>query len=219
VGASEGLTRKPGVWRGTTAEERVAPRRRKLIRAGFELLGEHGQEGTTVRGVCAKAHLNPRYFYESFDDLDELVKAVFDDLMAETTEVTLAAIAAAPDTAEAKTRAALDASIRHIAADPRRVHIAFEESAGVLGRRRAAVVKRTAQMMADQAASFFGIDRHDKLLISTTLMITGGISELVVAWSSGGIDLTVDELIDHATLMTLGASRAMGRPARRPASG
>jgi AcrR family transcriptional regulator len=213
------LTRKPGVWRGTTAAERVGPRRRKLIQAGFELLGEHGQAGTTVRGVCARAHLNPRYFYESFDDIDALVQAVFDDLMAETTEVTLAAIAAAPDSAEAKTRAALDASIRHIAADPRRVRIAFAESAGgVLGRRRAAVVKRTGEMMADQAAGFFGIDRRDKLLISTTLMITGGISELVVAWSSGVIDLTVDELIDHATLMTLGASRAMGALTRQRAA-
>jgi AcrR family transcriptional regulator len=200
------------VWRGTTAEERVAPRRRKLVQAGFELLGEHGVAGTTVRGVCARANLNPRYFYESFDDLDALLRAIFDEIMAETTQLTLAAIAAAPDTAEAKTRAALDASIRHIADDPRRIRIVFAEGAeGVLGRRRAAVVQTTATLMAEQAASFFKMDRDDKLLVSTTLMITGGISELVVAWSNGGVDLTVDELIDHAVLMTVGASRAMGR--------
>jgi AcrR family transcriptional regulator len=210
------VSRRPSTWRGTTAQERVLPRRRKLIQAGFELLGEHGQAGTTVRGVCAHAGLNPRYFYESFDDLDALLKAVFDDIMVETSRVWLEAIAAAPDTAEAKTRAALDAAIRHIADDPRRIRIVFAEAAdGVLGRRRAAVVRRAADMMADQAASFFGIERRDKLLISASLMITGGISELVVAWSNGNTDLTVDEIVEHATLMTLGASRSLGALAKQ----
>ena len=206
------VNEKSGVWRGTTAEERVLPRRRKLVEAGFELLAEHGQAGTTVRGVCARANLNARYFYESFDDLDALLRAVFDDILVETTERTLAAIAAAPPTAEAKTRAALEACIRHITDDPRRIRIVFAEAAdGALGRQRAAVVERTAAMMADQAASFFGIDRRDKLLNSATLMITGGIGELLVAWSNGGTGLTVDELIEHATLMTIGTSRALAR--------
>ena len=211
MAALKAVNHKPGVWRGTTAEERLAPRRRKLLEAGFELLGEHGEAGITVRGVCARANLNPRYFYESFDDLDALLRAVFDEVVGETAQLTVTAIAAAPDAAEAKTRAALDAAFRHMAEDPRRIRILVgEASDGVLGRRRARFVQRTAEMMADQAATFFGIDRRDKLLVSTTLMITGGISELIVSWSSGTIDLTVDELVDHATLMTLGASRAMG---------
>jgi len=206
------VTEKESVWRGTTAEERVIPRRRKLVRAGFELLGEHGVAGTTVRGVCARAHLNPRYFYESFEDIDALVGAVFDDIMSETTELTLAAIVAAPETAEAKVRAAMDASIRHIADDPRRIRIVFGESAdNVLGHKRADVVKGSARMMADLAANFYGIDRNDKLLRSSTFMLAGGLTELVLAWSQGSIDLTVDELIDHATKLTVGTSQATGK--------
>jgi AcrR family transcriptional regulator len=206
------VTEKQGVWRGTTAEERVVPRRRKLVQAGFEMLGEHGVAGTTVRGVCARAHLNPRYFYESFDDIDALVGAVFDDILSETTNLTLAAIAAAPETAEAKTRAAMDASIRHITDDPRRIRIVFGESAGnVLGQKRAEVVKASARMMADLAANFYGIDRNDKLLISSTFMLAGGLTELALAWSQGSIDLTIDELIDHATMLTVGTSQATGK--------
>jgi AcrR family transcriptional regulator len=210
------VTEKESVWRGTTAEERVIPRRRKLVQAGFELLGEHGVAGTTVRGVCARAHLNPRYFYESFEDIDALVGAVFDDIMGETTELTLAAIVAAPETAEAKVRAAMDASIRHIADDPRRIRIVFGESAdNVLGHKRADVVKRSARMMADLAANFYGIDRNDKLLRSSTFMLAGGLTELVLAWSQGSIDLTVDELIDHATKLTVGTSQATGKLVNR----
>ena len=60
---------------------RRAERRELLVDAAFELLGTDGWNGTTVRGVCQAAHLNPRYFYESFDGLESLLLAVFDDLM------------------------------------------------------------------------------------------------------------------------------------------
>jgi AcrR family transcriptional regulator len=46
--------------------------------AAFQLLGTEGWSGTSVRAVCQGARLNPRYFYESFDDLDALVIAVYD---------------------------------------------------------------------------------------------------------------------------------------------
>jgi AcrR family transcriptional regulator len=208
-----------GLWRGTTAEERLAPRRRKLIQAGFELLGEHGSSGTTVRGVCASAGLNPRYFYESFNDLDELMEAVFDEVVGESTRLTLEAIAAAPNTGEAKTRAALEAMIPYIAEDPRRIQIIFGEgNVGALARKRAQMVTDTAGLMADQAARFYGIPRDDKLLVTTTFLLTGGLFELIVAWSAGRIDLTLDELVDHATLLVVGTSRASGSLAKRARS-
>ena len=36
----------------------------------------------TVRAVCRKAALTERYFYESFSDRDEFVRAVYDDVCA-----------------------------------------------------------------------------------------------------------------------------------------
>lgn len=42
------------------------------------MLGTDGWQATTVRGICERARLNPRYFYESFSGLDELLVAVFD---------------------------------------------------------------------------------------------------------------------------------------------
>ena len=54
-----------------------------LVDAAFELLGTEGWDGTTIRGVCQSARLNPRYFYESFDGLESLFLAVFDRLTSE----------------------------------------------------------------------------------------------------------------------------------------
>ena len=65
-------------WAGIPAEDRRAARRDRLLDAAFDLLGTEGWSATTVRGVCQAAQLNPRYFYESFPDLDALFVAVYD---------------------------------------------------------------------------------------------------------------------------------------------
>jgi hypothetical protein len=68
--------------------------------------------------------------------------------------------------------------------------------------------------MADLASRFYGIPRDDKLLQTTTIMLTGGLFELLLEWSNDRIDLTLDELIDHATLLVVGTSRAAGQIAK-----
>ncbi|WP_436792606.1 TetR/AcrR family transcriptional regulator [Actinospongicola halichondriae] len=74
-------TRTPSRWNGLSTEERQRERRNLLVQAALELLASEGSSGTTVRAVCAEARLNPRYFYESFDELDSLVVAVYDHVI------------------------------------------------------------------------------------------------------------------------------------------
>src|SRR3954454_7049906 len=94
-------------YRGVPARDRTAARRDQLLSAGLELLGSEGYSGTTVRGVCREAGLTPRYFYESFEDLEALLLAVFDELISETTRGVLEAVEAAPRDAHEKSRAAI----------------------------------------------------------------------------------------------------------------
>ncbi|MBO0864346.1 MAG: TetR/AcrR family transcriptional regulator [Mycobacterium sp.] len=69
-----------GRWSGVPLEDRQALRRDKLVAAGVQLLGEEGGPALTVRAVCRAAGLTERYFYESFADRDEFVRAVYDDV-------------------------------------------------------------------------------------------------------------------------------------------
>ena len=55
-------------------------RRDELIAAGVQLLGGPSGPAVTVRAVCRQAELTERYFYESFADRDEFVRAVYDDV-------------------------------------------------------------------------------------------------------------------------------------------
>ncbi|WP_375482670.1 TetR/AcrR family transcriptional regulator [uncultured Mycobacterium sp.] len=69
-----------GRWSGVPLEDRQALRRDRLIAAGVQLLGDESGPAVTVRAVCRKAGLTERYFYESFADRDEFVRAVYDDV-------------------------------------------------------------------------------------------------------------------------------------------
>ena len=67
---------QPRSYRGIGADERVAARRAALVEAGLDCLHDDGLSGASVRSICARARLTPRYFYESFADLDDTVRAV-----------------------------------------------------------------------------------------------------------------------------------------------
>lgn len=71
---------RKGRWSGVPLENRNAVRRDVLIATGVELLGEESGPALTVRAVCRHAKLTERYFYESFADRDQFVRAVYDDV-------------------------------------------------------------------------------------------------------------------------------------------
>ena len=73
-------SRQPGRWSGVPIGDRQALRRDELIAAGVTVLGGEGGPALTVRAVCREAGLTERYFYESFTDRDEFVRAVYDDV-------------------------------------------------------------------------------------------------------------------------------------------
>ncbi|WP_193046346.1 TetR/AcrR family transcriptional regulator [Mycolicibacterium baixiangningiae] len=69
-----------GRWSGVPLQDRQALRRDELIAAGVQLLGSAAGSGLTVRAVCREAGLTERYFYESFVDRDQFVRAAYDDV-------------------------------------------------------------------------------------------------------------------------------------------
>jgi len=69
-----------GRWSGVPLQDRPALRRDHLIAAGVTVLGGDSRPALTVRAVCREAGLTERYFYESFTDRDEFVRAVYDDV-------------------------------------------------------------------------------------------------------------------------------------------
>ena len=68
---------------GVSSEERTARRREQLLDAGLELFGTRGYAASSIRELCLAASLNRRYFYESFSTREELLRAVYDEIVTD----------------------------------------------------------------------------------------------------------------------------------------
>lgn len=206
-----------GTYRGVSAEDRRAERRRRLMDAALDLMGTDGWSATTVRGVCAKARLTPRFFYESFADRDALAVAVFDEIVEAATTRMLAALAAAPETPEEKMRAVLDAFVRELTDDPRRARIAFQEALGSepLARRRLEVMRTYAQMFAAQSRIAYRTPPEaDAFVDLTAAIFAGGMAELLITWTQGGLSHTREELVEDCVALFVAAGETASQVAR-----
>jgi AcrR family transcriptional regulator len=210
--------RRPTRWVGLSPDERAAERRTLLLDAAFELLGTEGWAGTTVRAVCSVARLNPRYFYESFEDLDGLVVAVFDRLVAQLGEEVMSAVAAAGDDPRAQTRAAVGSIVSFVDDDRRRGRVLYAEALGseALNRRRIETSHQLVVGVERHAASRYGrAPKGEQIGRVAASILVGGTGELVLAWLDGRIRVPRQQLVDDATELFL----AMGDTAARLAAG
>jgi AcrR family transcriptional regulator len=197
-------------WAGIPAEDRRAARQARLLDAAFDLLATQGWSATTVRGVCQHAALNPRYFYESFDDLDALLVAVYDRTVEQLAKVVAAAgLGATGDDPEAETRRAIAAIVGFVDEDRRRGRILYIEALGnePLNRRRREAGFALIDVIEHDSAQRRG-GRGDAIGRIGAAFLVGGFSELLANWLEGRIDVGRDQLIDDGTALLLALSEA-----------
>jgi AcrR family transcriptional regulator len=214
--------RRPTRWVGISPAERRAERRALLLDAGFELLGTEGWAGTTVRAVCQVARLNPRYFYESFDDLDALVVAVYDRLMAQLSDEVTTAVLAAGDDARAQTHAAVERIIGFVDDDRRRARVLYVEALGneALNRRRVETGHALVAAVEQHAVERYGPPPPgEQIGLIGAAILVGGTSELIAAWLDGRIEVTREQLVDDATTLFLALGDTAAALAARRARG
>ena len=206
-------------WAGVAPSDRQAERRSLLLDAAFELLGTEGSGATTVRAICARARLNPRYFYESFGSLDELIVAVYDRVVEELGAEVVAALEAAGDDATGQMAAVVRTTVEFVDGDRRRARVLYVEALdnAALNRRRIETGHAVVAFVEAAAA-----ERHDRLPAGDHIgrvgaaVLVGGFGELLVAWLDGRIDMSREQLIEDATALFLAlGDAAAGIAARR----
>ncbi len=144
-----------------------------------------------------RAGLTPRYFYESFASADELTTAVVE--------------------------ATIEAFVGYAIDDPRRARILFVEAATseALREQRALALRTFAALAAAQGRELFSdAEEHAALLENTSIVVAGGIGELLLAWTRDELRSSREQLIEDAVdliaafgvaVSRLAAARGRGR--------
>lgn len=207
----------PRTYGGQTADERQSTRRRQLLDAALELLGGSGWSQTTVRGICKQAQLTPRFFYESFEDLDQLAVALFDEIVADATRAVIAAVGEAGDDLHAQAFAAIDTGVRELTRDPRRARVVFVEALGSepLMQRRMTTMRALSEVIAGYGrAGYRPPPEAESLVRVTSGLLAGGVAELLIAWLDGSLDVTQEQLVADCAALFVGIGDAAEAIAR-----
>jgi AcrR family transcriptional regulator len=204
-------------WVGLAADERRSQRRALLVEAAFDLLGTEGTSGTTVRAVCQKAELNARYFYESFDDIDALLIAVYDHVAAGlAVAVSEAPVGHAKSPIDAA-RIGMDAIVGFIDDDRRRARILYVEALGneTLARHRLELDREAVASLEARAIEAAGSwPQGERVSRVGAAMLVGGLSEVLRDWIDGRIDVTRQQLVDDLAALSLALGEATEKIAR-----
>jgi AcrR family transcriptional regulator len=193
-------------YRGVPAEERREQRRALLIETTLDCLHDDGLAAISVRAVCARARLTPRYFYESFADLDQILVATVDAVSDEVAASALAALDAAPDDLGLRVRAAIDAGYGVVFADRRKATVLLVAASGhgALRERRHQLITQFADLIIDRLAvlaTFTGAERRRAR--ATALFLMGGATEVIEAVLAGRLRISRSALVDQLTSMWL----------------
>lgn len=207
-------------YRGISADDRRAQRRHALIETALDCMHDDGVAGVSVRSVCARARLTARYFYESFDDLNQLLVATVDAVSDEVADEALAALAAAPPELEVQVRAAIDAGYGVVATDPRKASALLVAASGhgPLRERRHKIITHYADLIIDGLPVLNGLGLPERRTArATALFVMGGAAEVIEAVLSGRLRMPRAQLVDQLTSMWLAVLSDIERAAPHPA--
>jgi AcrR family transcriptional regulator len=184
-----------GRWSGVPLEDRQALRRGELIDAGVALLGGQSGPALTVRAVCRAAGLTERYFYESFPDRDEFVRAVYDDVCARAMS-TLASSISAHDAVERFVALMVDDPTRG------RVLLLAPTVEPVLTRSGANWMPSFIELLQRKVTRITEISQPAVQAMAATGLL-GALTALFIAYLDGRLSATREQFIDHCVDMVL----------------
>ena len=187
-----------GRWSGVPLQDRQALRRDALVFAGVDVLGGDDGSALTVRAVCRAAELTERYFYESFTDRDDFVRAVYDHVCS-TAMTALTSSTTPRDAVERFVALMVDDPVRG------RVLLIAPGREPVLTTSGAEWMPSFIELLQHKLTRI--TDQATQAMVATGLV--GALTALFTAYLEGRLAATREQFIDYCVDMLL--SRAASR--------
>lgn len=186
-------------------EERRKSRHEALLAAGITLLGSPDGPAASVRGACRTAGLTERYFYESFTDRDQYVRAVYQHVGEQARSAITTAVDSSHghDRAEAPVRAFVELVLDNPSVG--RVLLLAPLTEPAIGGSGLALVPSFVELVRAQLTS---LTADDQQLVAVG--VVGALTALFVGYLDGTITTPREKFLAHCVrLVGSAAERAM----------
>ena len=196
-------TIKSRVYGGVKANLREEERRKKLIEAGLEAFGTRGYVKTNIKMICGIAGLTERYFYESFRNKEDLLCAVYRELIDEGQRDSVAALEDSDGLPLETAFRALRMFYQRFQHDPRRAQIQLFEILGV-SQNIDKEYQNAMRLLADIVRLFLCKvfpHIHEEILKKSMIPtgLAGSIIMIAHEWVLGGFVTPLDDIISQCT--------------------
>lgn len=207
---------------GESAEARIAQRRRLLIDAAYRAIQDGRWRDMSINELCRLASLTKRYFYENFQNLDEVAGAIIHEHTQGLITLALkeaAAMASRGLPADMLAQGVIRILIEYLTDDPWRARILFTDIAeSPLAREaRDAAISRLEETVVNYSYQFYESDGEtDPLVPLTASLLVGGTIKVILNWLAGKIPMPREQLIaDLAAMWNMNGDAAAVRARAR----
>ena len=197
------------------AEQRAEERKARLLAAALELFARQGYGRTTIEALCSEAKVTARHFYQLFDSREAILRALYDNIIADLRAGVLKAMSAPELNLSEQIPLAVSAMVHHYQEDSRHARVGVLEVVGVSpqmeARRREAIHDMAGLIEAylNNLVSKGELPKRNYHLVSVALV--GGINELLAEWlmleNPPDIPELSEEIINILNALIRGAAR------------
>lgn len=197
------------VYGGESKEDRAQKRREQFLQTGLRLFGTIGYKQVSVRGLCREAKLTDRYFYESFDSVEDVLIQVYEREIQKLAQLIMKSLGEFKEDTPITdvTRPALKAFFE-FARDPIVAKTVWIEILGVSPR----VDKIYLQGMSDFQDMIIYLVKglYPKLRLgpvrerSLAVALVGGISQTTMVWIMNEFKTPIEELVEANSMILEG---------------
>ncbi|MFP4473912.1 MAG: TetR/AcrR family transcriptional regulator [Desulfatibacillaceae bacterium] len=171
---------------GVRASQRMAERREKLLAAGLEAFGTTGYAQAGIKEICSLAGLTERYFYESFNNKEELLAAVYNGVVDELIGNAMTRLDRGRESRLDRAMDAVGVLFESVRDDPRKGRMLYFEILGVsdrIDREYHAATDRFIEIISLVLAGTF--DSIDRAALESTVVPTGlagALNLIAIKW-------------------------------------
>ena len=202
-------------YSGVAISERAAYRRERFIQAGITLFGSEGYQAATMRKLTAESGLTNRYFYESFQSMEDLLIACYESLMIDFREKLKAELDNASNDPEKRIRAGLTCFFTAMS-EPEFARITHGEVLGVSARVEAVYSRYTADFadllmgyLSPQGESVSARDSTQREFVGAAL--AGAVVNAGIVWVRSRYAASLEDVVDATLTVFLGTANLLQR--------
>lgn len=202
-------------YSGVTISERAAYRRQRFIEAGITLFGSEGYQATTMRKLTAESGLTNRYFYESFQSMEDLLIACYESLMSDFREQLKAELDSASENPESRIRAGLICFFNAMF-NPEFARITHSEVLGVSARVEAVYSRYTAEFaellmgyLSPAGETVSARDYTQREYVGAAL--AGAVINAGIVWVRSRYAASLEDIVDATLTVFLGTANLLQR--------